>query len=168
MDNIPSKADGNETRLIVNRLGGDLRVGAATAGTLFGLLYDDSENVLSLSIAVGCQYNNSPFNLYPRLVRIETFIPSGRSGWLGLSALGVTGGYYGAIVAMRAGEISVVAPFRYTAMLFALMWGFLIFGEVPDQITWAGIAIVVIAGVYTFHRESVRKREAASAAGDVR
>lgn len=100
----------------------------------------------------------------------ETWIsPSSPAlGWLALSALGVTGGYYGAIVAMRAGEISVVAPFRYTAMLFALMWGFLIFGEVPDQITWAGIAIVVIAGVYTFHRESVRKREAASAAGDVR
>ncbi len=86
-------------------------------------------------------------------------------GWLALSALGVTGGYYGAIVAMRAGEIAVVAPFRYTAMLFALTWGYLIFGEVPDHITWAGIAIVVIAGVYTFHRESVRKREAARAAG---
>ncbi|MEQ1611919.1 MAG: DMT family transporter, partial [Hyphomicrobiaceae bacterium] len=98
---------------------------------------------------------------------LEAWIrPSSSSyGWLALSALGVTGGYYGAIVAMRAGEIAVVAPFRYTAMLFALMWGYLIFGEVPDSVTWAGIAIVVIAGVYTFHRESVRKREAARAAG---
>ena len=78
------------------------------------------------------------------------------------SALGVTGGYYGAIVAMRSGEISVVAPFRYAAMLFALMWGYLIFGEIPDRTTWIGIAIVVSAGVYTFHREHVRRRELAA------
>jgi len=85
-------------------------------------------------------------------------------GAVALSALGVTAGYYASIVAMRAGEISVVAPFRYTAILFALMWGYLIFGEVPDQTTWFGIAVVVAAGVYMFHRESVRKREAAVAA----
>lgn len=85
-------------------------------------------------------------------------------GGLALSAIGVTGGYYGAIVAMRAGEISVVAPFRYSAMLFALMWGYIIFDEVPAPTTWIGIAIVVTAGVYMFHRESVRKRQATSMA----
>ena len=76
----------------------------------------------------------------------------------------MTGGYYAAIVAMRAGELSVVAPFRYSAMLFALMWGYIIFDEIPDQMTWIGIAIVVTAGVYTFHRENVRKRQATSMA----
>lgn len=85
-------------------------------------------------------------------------------GGLALSALGVSVGYYGSIVAMRSGEISVVAPFRYSAMLFALMWGYVIFSEVPDRMTWIGITIVVAAGVYTFHRESVRKREAAAVA----
>ena len=87
------------------------------------------------------------------------------TGGLMLSALGVSGGYYGAIVAMRAGEISVVAPFRYSGMLVALMWGYVIFGEIPDRMTWLGIVIVVTAGVYTFHRESVRRREAEAAAG---
>lgn len=85
-------------------------------------------------------------------------------GGLSLSALGVSGGYYGAIVAMRSGEISVVAPFRYSGMLVALMWGYVVFGESPDQLTWLGIVIVVSAGVYTFHRESVRRREAAQIA----
>jgi drug/metabolite transporter (DMT)-like permease len=95
---------------------------------------------------------------------IESWIWPTRVMIIGLlaSALGVTGGYYGAIVAMRSGEISVVAPFRYAAMLFALMWGYVIFGEIPDRTTWVGIAIVVAAGVYTFHRESVRKRELAA------
>ncbi len=80
---------------------------------------------------------------------------------LAFSALGVSGGYYGAIIAMRSGEIAVVAPFRYASMLVALLWGYVIFGEVPDLVTYLGIAIVVGAGVYTFHRESVRRREAA-------
>jgi drug/metabolite transporter (DMT)-like permease len=81
-------------------------------------------------------------------------------GSLILSAFGVSAGYYGSVVAMRSGEISVVAPFRYASMLFALMWGYVIFGEIPDPLTWLGIAIVVGAGVYMFHRESVRRREA--------
>jgi drug/metabolite transporter (DMT)-like permease len=83
------------------------------------------------------------------------------TGLLALSAIGVSGGYYASVVAMRSGEISVVAPFRYAGMLFALMWGYVIFGEIPDPLTWTGIAIVVAAGVYMFHRETVRKREAA-------
>lgn len=89
-------------------------------------------------------------------------------GALAMSAVGVSAGYYGSIVAMRSGEISVVAPFRYTAMLFALLWGYVIFSEVPDRTTWIGIAIVVLAGVYTFHRETVRRREAAQRAGRAR
>ena len=80
---------------------------------------------------------------------------------IAVSALGVTGGYYGSIIAMRCGDIAVVAPFRYTSMLFALVWAYVLFNEVPDWPTWVGIAIVVGAGGYTFHREMVRKREAA-------
>jgi drug/metabolite transporter (DMT)-like permease len=83
-------------------------------------------------------------------------------GMLALASLGVTGGYYGSIVAMRAGDISVIAPFRYSTMLFALIWGYVVFGEVPDRMTWAGIAIVVGAGVYMFHRERVRRVQSAA------
>jgi drug/metabolite transporter (DMT)-like permease len=95
-----------------------------------------------------------------RLVEPWIAVDARMLGGLSLSALGVSGGYYGAIVAMRSGEISVIAPFRYASMLFALMWGYLIFGEVPDLLTWIGIVIVVGAGVYMFHRESVRRRAA--------
>ena len=64
---------------------------------------------------------------------------------------------------MRCGEIAVVSAFRYSAMLFALAWAYLVFGEIPGQLTWLGIIIVVGAGIYTFHRERVRQREAAAA-----
>ena len=81
-DNIPSRADGNDTLVIINRLGGNLATGAATLGTLFGLLYDDAENVLSFSVNGGCQLRNSLSNTFPRTApRFETFIPAGRSGW---------------------------------------------------------------------------------------
>jgi len=85
LDNVGSRADGNDTMLIVNRIGGNLGIGAATLGTLFGLLYDDAENVLSFSVSGNCQLRNSLSNNFPRTTpRFETFIPAGRTGWLKL------------------------------------------------------------------------------------
>jgi len=94
-DNIPSRADGNDTLVIINRLGGNLATGAATLSTLFGLLYDDAENVLSFSVNGGCQLRNSLSNTFPRTApRFETFIPAGRSGWAKVysqSAIAISG-----------------------------------------------------------------------------
>lgn len=84
VDNLSARADGNEALFIINRLGGDLRVGASTIGNIFGLLYDDAENVLSLTRVVGtCQYRDTLLICrFPCHIRFETFIPAGRSGWL--------------------------------------------------------------------------------------
>jgi drug/metabolite transporter (DMT)-like permease len=84
---------------------------------------------------------------------------------LALSAVGVSAGYYGAIIAMRSGEISVVSPFRYVVMLYAMFWSYFIFGEVPDRTTWIGVSIVIAAGLYTVYREHVRRRDVASVVG---
>lgn len=62
-------------------------------------------------------------------------------------------GYVAGIAAMRDVEISFVSPFRYTALIWALLLGFLVFGEVPDAITMIGSLIVVGTGIYTFYRE---------------
>lgn len=51
--------------------------------------------------------------------------------------------------AMRTGDISAVTPFRYTRQLFALILGFAIFGEWPDLLTWVGIGVIILSGVYT-------------------
>jgi len=59
------------------------------------------------------------------------------------------GAYWALTVAMRAGEVSVVTPFRYTRLIFALILGVLVFGERPDAMTLTGSAIVVAAGLYT-------------------
>lgn len=72
----------------------------------------------------------------------------------------LSGGYYLVIDCMRHGELSVVAPFRYTAMLWALLLGYLVWGDVPNLLAWIGIALLVGSGLYIFHREQVRRRAA--------
>jgi drug/metabolite transporter (DMT)-like permease len=63
------------------------------------------------------------------------------------------GAQYWIIYGMRTGNIAVVAPFRYSIILWAILAGFLVWHEVPDTMTWLGIAIVTAAGLYTFLRE---------------
>ena len=67
-------------------------------------------------------------------------------------------GYYTAILVMRSGEISFISPFRYTAVLFALMLGFVFFDEQPDGIAFLGMTIVIISGIALMIRNnSVQK-----------
>jgi len=74
------------------------------------------------------------------------------------SAVGVLAGYYFVIMAMQSGEIAVVAPFRYAIIIYAIAIGIVVFGERPPLSTYIGVAIVIAAGLYTLHRERVRKR----------
>jgi drug/metabolite transporter (DMT)-like permease len=67
-------------------------------------------------------------------------------------------GYYAITAAMRAGEVSVVSPFRYSRMLFALIIAVTVFGERPDFWTLFGTTITVVAGVYIFMRERRLRR----------
>lgn len=62
-------------------------------------------------------------------------------------------GYLAVVMAMRVGEISLVAPFRYTALIFAIGLGWAVFGQLPDRWTLIGAAIVIATGIYTFYRE---------------
>ena len=66
----------------------------------------------------------------------------------------LTVGYVSAVASMRVGEISYVAPFRYTSLLVAILMGLIVFGEWPDLWTWAGSALVVAAGIYSIWREA--------------
>lgn len=75
-----------------------------------------------------------------------------------VAAVALLVGQYWLVAAMRTGEIAVVAPFRYSILLWAILAGFLVWGEVPDLLTWVGIAIVTGAGLYTFLREQRLKR----------
>lgn len=67
------------------------------------------------------------------------------------------------IIAVRSGEISAVAPFRYTSIVWAILIGFTMWGDLPDKVSSIGIAIVIVAGLYTFFREQKLRRLAAAA-----
>jgi drug/metabolite transporter (DMT)-like permease len=60
--------------------------------------------------------------------------------------------YYWLTIAMRNGDVSVVAPFRYTRIIFALILGAAVFGERPDNLTLFGIVIIVASGLFTLLR----------------
>ncbi len=62
-------------------------------------------------------------------------------------------GYLTIIMATRVGDVGIVAPFRYTALVVALVVGWFAFGQWPDGWTLAGAGIVIATGIYTFHRE---------------
>lgn len=79
--------------------------------------------------------------------------------WLLLSGLFLTGGYLTAVAAMRVGEISYVAPFRYVSLLVAIAAGLVVFNEWPDKWTWVGSALIVGAGIYSIWREAQLKTD---------
>ncbi|WP_454849677.1 DMT family transporter [Rhizobium binxianense] len=74
-----------------------------------------------------------------------------------LASVLVLVGYQSVILAMRTGEISFVAPFRYTSLVFSAILGFVFFAELPDLWTLVGAAIVIASGLYTFYREAKRR-----------
>ncbi len=76
------------------------------------------------------------------------------AGLVGTASLLIIGGYLFSIMVMRVGEISFVAPFRYTGLLWAMLLGFVVFGEWPATLTLLGAAIVVGSGLFTLYRES--------------
>ncbi|NOT60966.1 MAG: hypothetical protein HOP19_12175, partial [Acidobacteria bacterium] len=87
LDSLGSRADGNDTLLILNSIGGSLLSGADKLGPLFGLLYDDAEKAYSFSFTPNlCQFRGRLDGTFPRTSpRYDSVIPAGRTGWLKLS-----------------------------------------------------------------------------------
>ena len=87
--------------------------------------------------------------------------------WRDLGLIAVAGAFVTAslfllIEALRFARASTVSPFRYVALIWAGMLGFLIFGETPDGWALAGGALIVLAGLYLAHRETLRPIRAPS------
>lgn len=91
--------------------------------------------------------STAPFTawVFPRPAEIVTFAISGALIAVAHTLM---------IEAFRRGEATLVAPFKYSSLLWATLLGFLIFDELPDRWTIAGAAIIVLAGLYVFYREA--------------
>lgn len=73
--------------------------------------------------------------------------------YIAASAIFIIGGYSFSVMVMRVGEISAIAPFRYSSLLWALVLGWLVFGDWPDALTLLGAVVVVSSGLFTLYRE---------------
>lgn len=74
-------------------------------------------------------------------------------GMITASSMLVMAGYLLSVMVMRVGEVSFIAPFRYTSLLVALILGYVVFGDWPTPLTLLGAAIVVGSGLFTLYRE---------------
>jgi drug/metabolite transporter (DMT)-like permease len=77
-----------------------------------------------------------------------------------------TAGQWIVVLAFRYADASVLAPFSYTQLLWVSILGFIIFGEVPDIWTVTGAAFIVASGLYTAHRERIRRSQLLALSGE--
>src|SRR6185437_7900972 len=92
-------------------------------------------------------------------------------GWHGvlfgiLIGVASTAGQWIVVLAFRYADASVLAPFSYTQLLWVSVLGFLIFGEVPNVYTVVGAGFIVASGLYTAHRERVRRSQLLTVPGE--
>ena len=73
--------------------------------------------------------------------------------------LGILGGlgHFTLIKAYSVSPVATVAPFTYSNLLWAIGYGYLVFGNLPDQWTVIGAIVIISSGLYIFHREQIRK-----------
>lgn len=87
--------------------------------------------------------------------------PIAAGDWPLFAALGVFGclGHFTLIKAFQSAPATVVAPFSYASIIWAILYGFLFFGDLPDFWTLVGASIIAAGGLYILHREQIRKAE---------
>ncbi len=86
-------------------------------------------------------------------------MPSGYDAWL-FVALGFNSAIIGYSLAQayRLADAATVAPFEYAGLPLAILWGWLIWNELPVAEVWIGISLIVASGLFVFFRERVRQR----------
>lgn len=136
-------------------------------------------HIPSATVAMGAAISVALMGLVLSMLPLDRYGAGfeGLVGWVdlttgqGLRILGAGSflivGYLCAVTSMRWGDIGVVAPFRYTSLLWAIVLGLVVFGQFPDFWTLVGSAIVVASGIYTLLRErALARARAAQAAAD--
>ncbi|HEX7079530.1 MAG TPA: DMT family transporter [Gammaproteobacteria bacterium] len=116
-------------------------------------------NVTSLQLAAWAFMSNIPAGVAMMLAMGTPPVGLAVPDVARFGAMFVVGGfaYYALIGATRTGEVSVVVPFRYTRLVFAMVLGNLVFGERPDFLMLTGAALIVGTGLYTIWRGAARR-----------
>jgi drug/metabolite transporter (DMT)-like permease len=81
---------------------------------------------------------------------------------LAVASVLLASGYLAVIASVRTGDLSTVAPFRYTGLLVGLVVGYLVWDEIPSLSSWMGIVLLIVAGLYLLRRERVERLASSS------
>jgi drug/metabolite transporter (DMT)-like permease len=150
--------------LLILRPGGDLFVPVALLPVAIALTYALYQ-ILTRMVAQSADPLNTLF--YSALVGAVAmslvvpfdWVTPNPLQWAKLVAAGLLGGlgHYAIIRAYERAEVSLVAPFAYTELIWATALGFLFFGDLPDAWTFVGAGIIAISGIYIVHRERLAR-----------
>ena len=93
------------------------------------------------------------------LADLDPVWPQG-SAWIWLFGIGAAATLAHQLLthALRLASATVLAPLHYLELVSATALGFLVFGDLPDALTFAGIGVIIAAGLYIVHRERVTSR----------
>ena len=114
--------------------------------------YDSPETIQYLP-ALGAAIGLAPFAI------AAWQSPPGGLEWTVACLMGVLGGlgHYLLALAHRYAPATVIAPFLYQQVIYAALFGYFVFGDVPSGAVWLGAAIVIASGLYLFARERARR-----------
>jgi len=112
-----------------------------------------SREVPSMTVTLGAVLSVTAFSAFAQLA--TPWEPVSYEHWKAIIAAAafVLVGYYLSVQTMRVGDVSFIAPFRYTGLIWALILGWFVFGDWPLPSTLIGAAIVAATGLFTLYRE---------------
>ncbi|MFV2032062.1 MAG: DMT family transporter [Gammaproteobacteria bacterium] len=145
-------------QMMTRKLGMQEKAGAMTF--YIQLAFILISGAIGLGIGDG-DFNNFDNPTFEFLLRAWVWPNAADLRLLALCGLMVSFGGYLLSQAYRLGQASIVAPFEYTAMPFALVVGYYLWGDWPDWISFAGSGLIIFSGlliVYLENRAKVSKR----------
>ena len=78
------------------------------------------------------------------------------TAFVAAAAVLVSSGRFFIIGAFRNTDVGIVSGYRYSVIIFAVIAGYLIWGDIPEPLAFVGIGLIVASGLYTMHRQRVR------------
>lgn len=113
-------------------------------------------DISSVSIATFTMASALPFTAAWVLFNGEMFLPP-EINWIIVACMVILGsiGYLFLVSSLRVGELSAIMPFRYSRIVFLLILGVLVFGELPSLSMLIGSALIIVSGVYIIWRGRV-------------
>jgi drug/metabolite transporter (DMT)-like permease len=140
---------------ITRKLG--LRDSAATLAFYIQITFLTFSTAVGLAIGDGRLDSGGQGASVAFLTRAWIWPPMADWPLLALAGLGSAAGGLLISQAYRLCEAALVAPLEYAALPMAILWGYLIFGELPDAVAWGGITLIIAAGLTMVWRETRRK-----------